>query len=330
MAGPTDPDADDPPGEPSEVLFGWLQPGGHALRRPQDSNDAIVVSDADGTLPRVLARYTLGTLEVALVSAGRAHVEPLRSARQWRGVILGHLVSGRLSVTQGERTVHLGAGDSVLYTGAHPYAITAHGPHEFLLVRIPTAVIALRHGEFTNLLAADLGGLPSAALLRAILGTLIPPETRPSPAAGAHVADALVAAVHAVLADGRSEATAHVLSLFHSLVLWIEENLHEPDLSARALARAHGLSVRRVRDVFAENGVTVSALVRERRLERIREDLVDGAGAHDSIGTIAARWAFGDPATLSSAFTRRYGVSPRRYRALHMTQGQPGADDDAI
>jgi len=133
--------------------------------------------------------------------------------------------------------------------------------------------------------------------------------------------------VHAVLADGREPGTAAVLSLFHSLVLWVEEHLQDAELDAARIARAHELSPRAVRRVFAANGVTVSSLVRERRLERIRDELVDPAHARESIGTIAARWGFPDPATVSSAFTRRYGTSPRRYRADLQRQGQPGAAD---
>ena len=46
-----------------------------------------------------------------------------------------------------------------------------------------------------------------------------------------------------------------------------------------------------------------------------------------SVSTIGERWAMPDPSTLSRAFARQFGVSPRRYRVLHLRQGQPGALD---
>lgn len=311
----------DPQG--SDLVYGWLNPAS-AEQDAQDNDDVIVVSGMTGEPPSVRASFALGALEVALVAGGAVEVEPWETSRQWQGVVVGYLVAGSMSVSQDERTVVLSAGDVVLYTGAHGYRISAPGTHEYLLVRIPTSVLALRHGELTTLLATDLTPLPSTPVLRAVMATLASPDSRPSPAAAGHVADALVAAVHAVLADGREPGTASVLSLFHSLVLWVEEHLRDEQLDAERIARAHELSPRAVRRVFAANGVTVSSLVRERRLERIRDDLVDPVHARESIGTIAARWGFPDPATFSSAFTRRYGASPRRYRAHLQRQGQPG------
>ena len=44
------------------------------------------------------------------------------------------------------------------------------------------------------------------------------------------------------------------MSLFNSLVLWIEDHLSDPDLSAEVLATAHFLSPRYVRRIFAVNG----------------------------------------------------------------------------
>ncbi|GAB3151446.1 hypothetical protein GCM10027058_17600 [Microbacterium neimengense] len=314
----------DPQG--SDLVYGWLNPAS-AETDVQDNDDVIIVSGMTGEPPSVRASFALGALEVALVAGGAVDVAPWETSRQWQGVVVGYLVSGSMSVSQDERTVELGPGDVVLYTGAHGYRLSSPGAHEYLLVRIPTSVLALRHGELTTLLAADLTPLGSTPLLRAVMSTLASPDSRPSDAAAGHVADALVAAVHAVLADGREPGTATVLSLFHSLVLWVEEHLQDAELDAGRIAHAQGLSPRAVRRVFAANGVTVSGLVRDRRLERIRDELVDPAHARESIGTIAARWGFPDPATLSSAFTRRYGASPRRYRADVQRQGQPGAAD---
>jgi AraC-like DNA-binding protein len=314
----------DPQG--SDLVYGWLNPAS-AEKDARDNDDVIVVSGMTGEPPSVRASFALGALEVALVAGGAVEVAPWETSRQWQGVVVGYLISGSMRVSQDERTVALAPGDVVLYTGAHGYRLSAPGAHEYLLVRIPTSLLALRHGELTTLLAADLTALGSTPLLRAVMSTLASPESQPSAAAAGHVADALVAAVHAVLADGREPGTATVLSLFHSLALWIEEHLQDAELDAARIAHAHELSPRAVRRVFAANGVTVSSLVRERRLERIRDELVDPAHARESIGTIAARWGFPDPATLSSAFTRRYGASPRRYRADLQRQGQPGAAD---
>lgn len=303
------------------LLFGWLQSGGEQFNRAVDTSDAIVVSTVEGQAPRTGPQFQLGTLEVAVVRAGAIDVEPLRTAMHWRGVVLGYLVSGSLTVSQEGRTVTLAAGDFVFYTGAQRYRITSPGDHEYLVVRIPTSAIALRHSQFSEVIATDLSKATAAPLLRSALASLVGPNGQPSLAASTHVADAIVAAAHAVIADTRAPGSATVMSLFHTFLLWIEEHLTDTDLSAESVAAAHYLSTRYVRRVFAANGATVSALVRQRRLEHIRNELLNPQQVRVPIGEIAARWGMEDPSVFSRAFRQQFGLSPRRYRALYLHQG---------
>ena len=313
--------------EPHEVLlYGWLESGPGQATRPQDSSDAIVVR-TEGPGPRITRNFRLGTLDVATVVGEAVDVEPLPSARQWRGVVLGYVVSGDLIVSQGGHSIDRRPGSFVFYTGAQRYRITSPGPHEYLVVRIPTASIALRHSSFADVIATDLSSVSSAGALRGILASLADPTVQPSIAASAHLGDALVAAAHAVIADARAPGTATSMSLFNSLVIWLEGNLGDPELSTERLAAEHFLSPRYVRRVFASNGTNVSTLVRQRRLERVRDDLVDPRLLRVPIHTIAERWAMPDPAAFSRAFSRQFGAAPRKYRTLHLLQGHQGSDD---
>lgn len=317
----------EPTAQPREVLlYGWLDSESSLTSRPQDTSDAILIR-TEGPSPRIERTYRIGALEVATAVGEAVDVEPLPTARRWRGVNLGFVVEGDLTVSQGDHTVRLGPGDFAFYTGAQRYRITSPGPHVYVIVRIPTASIALRHSSFADVIATDLSTAPSARVLRGILAALALPESEPSIAASAHLGDAVVAAAHAVIADARAPGTAKAMSLFNSLVIWIEANLADPDLSAERLAAAHFLSPRYVRRVFATNGTTVSALVRQRRLERIRDDLIDPHLLRMPIHTIAQRWAMPDAAAFSRAFSRQFGASPRRYRTLHLRQGHQGSDD---
>jgi AraC-like DNA-binding protein len=308
------------------LLYGWLGAASTDPERPQDSNDAILVRTDDAG-PQIVRSFRIGTLEVALIDGGRVDVEPLPAAHQWRGVVLGYLISGELRLEQGGHVVQMRAGDFAFYTGAQPYRIIAPNAHRYLIVRIPTTAIALRHSMFADVVAMDLSQTPSAGVLRAVLRELASPEMRPTVAASAHLADAVVAAAHAVIADARPAGTAKAMSMFNALVLWLEEHLAETDLSAERLAEAHYLSVRHVRRVFTANGTTVSAFVRQRRLERIRDDLVDPRHAREPVHTIAERWAMSDAAVFSRAFSRHFGETPRRYRALYLLQGHAALAD---
>lgn len=96
-----------------------------------------------------------------------------------------------------------------------------------------------------------------------------------------------------------------------TLIGLMEEKLDE-DLSVDRLAGMAGLSVRtlhrRCRDAF---GLTPAKILSELRLERARTLLADRTLP---IKSIAARCGFADAATLSKAFTQRFGVAPSSYR----------------
>ncbi|MBN9605434.1 MAG: helix-turn-helix domain-containing protein [Actinomycetales bacterium] len=308
------------------LLYGWLASESLVAERPQDTSDAILVR-TEGSEPRVDRQFRIGALDVAMVTGETVDVEPLPTARRWRGVVLGYLVDGELTVSQGGQSVTLTAGDFAFYTGAQSYRVTSPGPHRYLVVRIPTASIALRHSAFADVVATDLSRTPSAAVLRGILAALARPDSHPSISASAHLGDAVVAASHAVIADARAPGTATAMSFFNSLVIWLENNLDQDDLSAERLAAAHFVSARYVRRVFAANGTTVSGLVRQRRLERIRDDLIDPRLIRVPIRTISERWGMPDATGVSRAFSRQFGASPRRYRAHHLRQGHEGTDD---
>ena len=304
------------------LLFGWLQARSSGHERPQDTSDAIRVWSR-GALPTVVRQFQLGTLECGLIEAESVDVEPFPTAQAWRGVVLGYMVDGELTVSQEGRALSLTTGQFAFYTSAQRYRIRSDVAHRFLVVRIPTSAIALRHSLFTDVIATDLSSAPSASMLRGILDGLSRPEGFPTLAGRAHAADSLVAAAHAVISDAREPGTAAMMSQFNQIILWIEDHLADGDLAANRIASAHFLSPRSIRRLFSLNGTTVSALVRQRRLERIRNELLDPELSRVPIGTIASRWGLRDPASFSRAFTEHFGVSPRRYRALHLHQGTP-------
>lgn len=97
----------------------------------------------------------------------------------------------------------------------------------------------------------------------------------------------------------------------------IDRNLASADLSPTSIAAAHFISTRHLHGLFQEQGTSVSAWIRTRRLERCHRDLANPLFAGRPVAAIAARWGFVDAAHFSRTFKAAYEVSPSEFRAAH-------------
>ncbi|MFI1073064.1 helix-turn-helix domain-containing protein [Streptomyces puniciscabiei] len=102
--------------------------------------------------------------------------------------------------------------------------------------------------------------------------------------------------------------------LLDGIKTYMEQHLHDPDLSPTSIAAANHISLRYLHHLFQRDGRTVGAFLRERRLEHCRADLSDPAEAQRSVCEIARRWGFRDPAVFNRTFKSVYGVTPGMYR----------------
>jgi len=146
-----------------------------------------------------------------------------------------------------------------------------------------------------------------------------------------HLSDAVTALLSATLisadpsdAGGVARGEAVLLAARR----WIEENLHDPNLSIAGIAAAQHISVSYLQKLFAADGHSVTGWIRERRCERCRRDLADPAQQSTAIAQIAERWGFTSAAHFSRLFKRSFGLSPRDYRTAALRRqvatGAPG------
>ncbi|MFD5065580.1 helix-turn-helix transcriptional regulator [Streptomyces sp. NPDC058394] len=101
----------------------------------------------------------------------------------------------------------------------------------------------------------------------------------------------------------------------------VEENLMDPDMSPESIARAHHISVRYLHKLFQNDGTTVSAWIRQRRLGSCRRELSRSSNRRRSVAAVAQSWGFMSPSHFSRLFRQEYGMSPREWQVSASADG---------
>ena len=75
-----------------------------------------------------------------------------------------------------------------------------------------------------------------------------------------------------------------------------------------------GITVSYLHKIFLQNNTTMMQYVLAERLELCRRDIAK-ADRSGGISQVAYGWGFNDASHFSRSFRKRFGVSPREYRA---------------
>ncbi|MGW1146757.1 AraC-like ligand-binding domain-containing protein [Streptomyces sp. NPDC002454] len=235
--------------------------------------------------------------------------------------ILALITHGAKGISQARNDTRVEAGDMVFFDTSHPYTAGNPGAEPVMsLLHIPRDLIRLP----ADRLDAALGSRICArrgigAVLRRFLASL--------EALGSECTPQELALLERPLLDLASGLLAQQLDAFEALpartrnqVLleridsFIDRHLPDSDLTPRAIAAHHHISLRMLHHLFRDCGETVAASIRRRRLERAHADLADPAQDHRSVRAVAERWGFTSPAVFSRTFRDVYGLSPRELR----------------
>lgn len=285
------------------------------LRARRADDAATFWGDVDST--------TLGSVVLAEVSASHAQVE--RTPRLIRTddpelYKLGLQTGGSSIIEQDDRQARLRPGDLAIYDTSRPYRISFSDDFRMTVAMFPRPLVRLPERQMAALTAVRLAGDTGLGALVAPLMRGLRSETGAErPMIAAHLGDAVIDLVTAAFAqqlqlslDPASPA-AH-RTLVTQVRKFIDERLGDLDLTPKVVAEAHFVSVRHLQKIFEAEGISVSRLIRTRRLEQCRRDLVDPQRADLSIAQVGRRWGFPDAAHFSRLFRTTYGQSPREFR----------------
>ena len=243
--------------------------------------------------------------------SGRRNPSDLRrSPGEYVGVLVLH--EGKELLSQAERETVLSAGDVVAWDSVAEarFAVLEPLRKQTLLIPRPRFQQLIPRPELA--IARAVEG-PTVELFTSYLRFLTNVELEPvaAAAAGNAALELLGAVLGSVIVPSRS-AVRDALRV--KVKEYIERRLPDADLKPQRIAEANALSVRSLYGLFEEEGDTVGAYIRRRRLARAHAELTR-AGPAPSVTDVALRWGFADTAHFSRSFRAQYGASPSEVRS---------------
>lgn len=233
---------------------------------------------------------------------------------------LGVQLRGYCLLTQDGREAPLLPGDFAIYDTTRPYTLAFDDAYRQLVLMFPRRLLHLPAETVTGVTATRMSGRQGVGALLSPFLIQLADHLAEFDTGGPHVrlGDNVLDLLVTLLAE-RLDITAPTpdsarRALLMRIQAHIERHLYDPDLCPDGIAAAHFVSTRYLHKLFHEEGTTVSAWIRERRLDHCRRDLRDPLQVSRPVSAIAARWGFLDAAHFSRLFKAAYGASPREYR----------------
>lgn len=225
---------------------------------------------------------------------------------------------GHSVLEQDDRQAALRPGQFGFLDLSRPCQLTG-GFNGVAAVLFPRSLLPFRYRDTRDLAGLTFDGRDAASTLVSTVVGQVVSRLGSAGAGDARIGTAIVDLVTAALAVRLDRADAVTHETRQRVLVWrvksfIEQHLGDPDLSPGRIAAAHHVSLRYLYRLFEEQGTTVGAWIRERRLDHCHRDLADPALRDRPASAIGARWGFIDATHFGRAFRIRYGSTPGEYR----------------
>jgi AraC-like DNA-binding protein len=244
-------------------------------------------------------RQLLRRTAEGIARCNRPRFELLR-IRSGRGLLRHHL---------GE--VVLGRDECILLDGREPVELTLFDA-EVLWIDVPADAVERHLPDPQALVCMPLGDRsPWADGLRGVVDAL---HASPQPSEPFLLCESLCTALALASAPIEVRSTRHVRKTFLSLQRTLSDQASTCNVTASAIARAHGISLRYLHAIYSANGTSFGRELIRFRLEHARRLLLDPAEQGHSIDDIAWQCGFSDPSHFRRRFRDFYGVPPSAMR----------------
>jgi AraC-like DNA-binding protein len=234
------------------------------------------------------------------------------------------LRAGRALVSQDGRTSILThPGDLVFVDTSRPYVYEFDCPTDQVGVQIPKPRVLSRLPELAGLTAVAVPGATGLAALASSLVTALPEHTEDRTDPVAHstsdtVLDLAAQAVRDHCGLSSIQSSPKELLLLRAQQ-FMRDNLRNPELTPADAARAISVSERYLFILFKQIGIAPASWLRNERLERANQLLVDPRHQHWLIRDIGVIVGYPQSAHFSRAFRQRYAMTPQELRSAALS-----------
>ncbi|MET8209127.1 helix-turn-helix domain-containing protein [Streptomyces sp. NPDC005373] len=227
---------------------------------------------------------------------------------------------GRSILVQDGRETVLHPGDVVIYDSSRPYTLAMEARFNWQVFLLPKSKLRRSDRELCALTAIRMAGGTGIvgvvhqflSQLAADIDTLETDVT--ADALGENAADLIATLVHSQFGTpwevGDPEAALRV-----QVRSFVIRNQADPHLDPTAIAAAHGISVRRLHQLYEGTGETVMDVLRQERLMGVRRDLSDPRLLDRSISQIARAHGLVNPTVFARQFRSQFGITARAFRS---------------
>jgi AraC-like DNA-binding protein len=238
-------------------------------------------------------------------------------------LMLGLQLKGSAIIEQHARQAQLQSGDFVFWDTRRPYIINFPNDWEMAVFQFPRSSFTFSSKSFDSFTALTFHGQKGVTQIASRLLMGIADEARyqtfehDTPLLE-HTLGILVFCIGHKLTDCDLPPNYNDV-LLRRISNYISANLQNPQLSAIEVAQAHGLTLSQLYRVFQSQHSTVGDYVRQRRLDRIKFELINPASRHLTIAALARKWGFLDTPHFNRVFKAQYKVTPQQIQNQAMT-----------
>ena len=227
---------------------------------------------------------------------------------------------GHQVVEQRGQRIAYGPNSATIFSASEPYTLRNPDPHRAYYLEIPRAALAQRWTPSRPMVAASVNTAYGVGRIVADLcASMVLEADTLGDATRVQLGERLIDVLALALENPNGDVSALDGSLrserLRQIRRYIESNIGNPLLNPERVAAACQISVRALHYLFKGTGESVAGYIWERRLQRCREALQMPAERHRTVTEIALAGGFNSMSHFSSAFRRRFGVTPSDARA---------------